>query len=207
MKETSKANERRKNDILFKKIFKGHGIDIGCGEDLFKKDLFPDVQSCEPFDLFHGDANFINKLKQPETFDFVYSSNCLEHLEYPFTAIEQWFSLVKDKGHLVIVIPDEDLYEQGIWPSKWNRQHKWSFTIYKRQSWCKQSINVFDLIKTLNNCKVVRIELVDTNYDYKHIGLDQTYYKEGVETFIEIVLQKEKEPFWANWRDSEYKFF
>jgi hypothetical protein len=32
-------------------------------------------------------------------------------------AISQWWSLVKVCGYLILVVPDEDLYKQGVWPS------------------------------------------------------------------------------------------
>ena len=45
MLETTKANNRRKLDILFNKILKGDGIDIGCGPDPLSKVVFPDIKN------------------------------------------------------------------------------------------------------------------------------------------------------------------
>jgi len=39
-------------------------------------------------------------------------------------------------------VPDEDLYEQGVFPSTF----KWTFTIGKAQSWCPKSINLIELL-------------------------------------------------------------
>ena len=49
----------------------------------------------------------------------------------PRSAIAQWWGLVKPGGVLFVIVPDEDLYEQGFWPSRFNCDHKWTFTIAK----------------------------------------------------------------------------
>ena len=169
MNETAKANERRKNDPLFQRVFTGKGIDIGAGKDnLAREGLFPNIETCEDFDTKDGDAQSILEYKTKNTYDFVYSSHCLEHLSEPAKAIKDWFSLVKTNGYMVIVVPDVDLYEQGIFPSLFNREHKWTFTLWKDYSWCNRSINLIELIqKNLSNFKIIHAKIVDTNYDYK----------------------------------------
>lgn len=187
--ETKKADKRRKKLYLFKnKVFIGKGIDIGCGKDILSKKVFKKITSVEPFDFEDGDAQYINKYKSETSYDFVYSSNCLEHMDDPVVALKNWFSLVDEGGYLVFTVPDEDLYEQGTFPSRFNPDHKWTFTIYKENSWSSKSINIVDLLKVLLNCKIVKIELVDTNYDYSKSNEDQT--KDDAEAFIEVVIQK-----------------
>jgi hypothetical protein len=187
VKETSKANRRRKLDPFWAGVFKGSGIDIGAGDDPFDKSLFSWVTSVRPFDIANGDAqNITDRVK--EQFDFVYSSNCLEHLPSPGEALKKWWSLVKPGGHLVFTVPDEDLYEQGTWPSRWNPDHRWSFTIWKKKSWSPASLSVAELISGLEGCHVLRMQVVDTNYDHSAVGLDQTQL--GAETSIEVVLHK-----------------
>ena len=41
------------------------------------------------------------------------------------------------------------MYEQGNWPSKFNADHKWTFTMAKTSSWSPKSVNVVDLAKSL----------------------------------------------------------
>src|ERR1700730_16888727 len=84
----------------------GAVIDIGCGLD-------PIVAHAEPFDLQHGDAQEIAALRPNAAYDAVCSSHCLEHMRDVPKALEQWWALVRDGGYLVLVVPDEDLYEQG----------------------------------------------------------------------------------------------
>jgi len=119
----------------------GHGIDIGCGPD-------PVLPTVDRFDLEHGDAGVITRFVQ-KRYDFVFSSHCLEHLADPKGAILEWFELVKPGGHLIVIVPDEDLYEQGSFPSVFNPDHKWTFTLAKEHSWSARSINVLELVKNL----------------------------------------------------------
>lgn len=189
--ETKKANKRRKKSYLFKeRVFVGKGIDIGCGRDLLNKSIFKKITFIEAFDHDDGDAQHIDQYREKESYDFVYSSNCLEHMEDPIAALKGWFALVKEGGHLVFTVPDEDLYEQGVFPSRFNPDHKWTFTIFKESSWSSKSINILDLLKDLEHCKIIKIELVDTYYDYSKKNEDQTRGK--AEAFIEVVLQKVK---------------
>lgn len=187
--ETTKANKRRNKIDLFHKIFKGKGIDIGAGQDNLNKDnIFKDIKFCESFDIKDGDAQHINSYKPEKFYDFVYSSHCLEHMKYPFIAIRNWFSLVKYDGYMVIAVPDQDLYEQGHWPSIFSTDHKWCMTMKNEKSKNLSSINVFDLLNSLDNCEIIKVELVDTNYDYSLKDVDQCF--NDVECCIEIIVRK-----------------
>lgn len=187
--ETKKANKRRKKSYLFKqKAFVGKGIDVGCGRDILSKKVFKKITSIEGFEPEDGDAQHIHKYREKESYDFVYSSNCLEHMDEPASALKSWYSLVKPGGYLIFTVPDEDLYEQGVFPSRYNDDHKWTFTIYKQKSWSPKSINIVDLVRELQECKVLRMLVADTNYDYSKSDVDQTRGK--AEAFIEVVIQK-----------------
>jgi SAM-dependent methyltransferase len=178
------VNEASKTRRLFgdleKLILSGNGIDIGCGSD----PIFPNVQC---FDVQHGDANNITQ-HVSDQFDFVFSAHCLEHMLNPAHTLKEWWSLVKEGGYMYIVVPDEDLYEQGNWPSKYNSDHKWTFTIYKQKSWSPVSINIIDLIKELSDCSVVRLAVQDNHYDYRLKNRDQTFGLALAQ--IKFVLQK-----------------
>lgn len=138
-------------------ILNGKGIDSGCGNS-------PIHPSCRKFDIEDGDANEITKYVH-EQFDYVFSSHCLEHMLDPYAALKEWWQLVKNGGTMIILVPDEDLYEQGIFPSQFNPDHKWTFTISKRKSWSHKSVNVLDLINSLDNLGSSKVELQDLNYD------------------------------------------
>jgi SAM-dependent methyltransferase len=140
-----------------KEATRGKGIDIGCGPD-------PVTPDARPFDIEHGDANVITQYVK-EQFDFVYSSHCLEHMREPRAAILEWWKLVKPGGYLFVAVPDEDLYEQGVFPSRFNLDHKATFTISKATSWSPVSHNVFDLGRSLPGGEIVSLQLQDRGYD------------------------------------------
>ncbi len=142
-------------------ILKGRIIDIGAGPD-------PVTPGALGFDKQQGDANKITQF-QPGSFDCVYSSHCLEHMFDPRTTISNWWDLVKPSGHLFFIVPDEDLYEQGQFPSVFNNDHKHTFTISKKKSWSSSSINVIDLCQSLADAEIVKLHLNDSGYD-RRIG-------------------------------------
>ena len=155
MDETSKS-KRLWGELEFS-VLKGKGIDIGCGND----PVFPNARC---FDLDHGDANAITH-HVTEQYDYVYSSHCLEHMKDPRRALSQWWELVRVGGHLFFIVPDEDLYEQGVYPSLFNADHKATFTISKAHSWSPVSINVLQLAQSLPNGRIRSLELQDQGYD------------------------------------------
>ena len=81
-------------------------------------------------------------------------------------AISQWWSLVRVGGYLVLVVPDEDLYEQGVWPSMFNSDHKHTFTISKTDSWSPVSVNIKEMLTMLDGAKTLSIGLQDDGYDH-----------------------------------------
>ena len=143
-------------------LFSGKGLDIGCGPDPVRPDA-------RPFDLLDGDANDITRFIH-EDFDYVYSSHCLEHMRDPRTALADWWTLVRPGGFLILVVPDEDLYEQGVFPSRFNGDHKATFTISKAQSWSPVSLNVLDLATSLPDGELVTLKLQDQGYDRRRLS-------------------------------------
>jgi SAM-dependent methyltransferase len=155
MNEASKT--RAEWTALELDILQGKGIDIGCGPDR----VTPDVR---PFEREHGDANVIAQYVT-ETFDFVFSAHCLEHMDDPWAALAEWWKLVRPGGHLIFIVPDEDLYEQGMWPSIFNPDHKSSFTSSSGESWSGVSVNVFDLVAALPGAELIDVRVHDGGYD------------------------------------------
>lgn len=123
MNETSKALKRRNEEqqegkFNWERVFRGRGIDIGCGPDKLP------FHNCEGFDIEEGDANRLSDHFQGETFDYIHSSQCLEHMQRPSVAFENWLCLLKPNGYAVTTVPDWCLYEGMIWPSRYNPDHK-----------------------------------------------------------------------------------
>lgn len=192
MYEASKAVMRRLQDSRFAtRYFIGQGIDIGCGPDPISQyaEQFPLMKECRSWDLPDGDAQYLETVAE-NTFDFVHSSHCLEHMVDPKIALEHWLRVLKPGGHLVITIPDEDLYEQGIFPSTNNDDHKWTFTIAKASSWSNKSINLTELLGGFAaTAQIVKIELLDSTFRYGLQRFDQTLTPIG-ECAIEFVMRK-----------------
>jgi len=144
------------------------------------------------WDKEDGDAQSLDGLEDGSQ-DFVHSSHCLEHLDDPAAGLANWFRVLKPGGHLVLMVPDEDLYEQGEFPSTWNGDHKWTFTIHKGKSWSGKSLNLMDIISKLgDDCEILKIEKLDATYRYTLPRFDQTMTPIG-ECGIEAVLRKRTE--------------
>jgi SAM-dependent methyltransferase len=189
--EMRKAVIRRLNDSRFiREYFVGNGIDIGAGSDSLNsyKEFFPLIGSVFSWDIEHGDAQYLSTVTD-NSFDFAVSSHCLEHMVDPVIALRNWLRVIRRKGHLIITVPDEDLYEQRRWPSFFNHDHKHSFTISKEKSWCPKSINVMDLLQSENSTiKIKKIELLDSLFFKEIEPTDQTHLCS--ESAIEIIIQK-----------------
>ena len=190
--ETTKQLIRRCCDHRFaSRWFVGIGIDIGCGKDPLSKhsDVFTLIKSVRPWDLPDGDAMLMDGVAD-NSFDFVHSSHCLEHLTDPLLALKNWLRICKKGGHLIITVPDEDLYEQGLWPSTFNSDHKWTFTILKSTSWSPKSINLVNLLeKYQDSIEILKIEKLDSSFKYSQPRYDQTLHGYA-ESAIEFVLKK-----------------
>jgi len=195
MDETSKALIRRLGSAQYvNTYFVGQGIDIGCGNDSLGKyqQQFPLISSVRPWDLPDGDAQYMSTVED-NTYDFVHSSHCLEHLYDPKLALQNWIRICKPGGHLIITIPDEDLYEQGVWPSNHNHDHKTSWTILKNSSWSNNSVNLVEILYLFRSqCEILKIELINSTFIYNARRIDQTLHGIG-ECAIEFILRKRTE--------------
>jgi SAM-dependent methyltransferase len=192
MNETSKALIRRLQDARFANTYiKGEGIDIGAGPDPLSKyqQQFPLMTGLKVWDIPDGDAQKMEGV-QDNTYDFVHSSHCLEHLNDPYEAFENWLRITKPGGHIITTIPDEDLYEQGVWPSNHNPDHKTSWTVLKESSWSPGSINVVEfLYQFRDQIEILKIELINQAFIYGVQRFDQTYHSIS-ECAIEFIVRK-----------------
>lgn len=173
VRESEKALKRLANDYLWQRISKTSKpwIDIGCGDC--------QILGAEGWDKAEGDAQTLPGVSNG-AYGLVFSSHCLEHLENPKEALTRWFEVTKHEGYLWILVPDWELYEHCIWPSRFNPDHKHRFTINTLWHLINQSIP---------HAKVLRLQIVDSGYDYSlSKDIDQTLT--GAEACIETVLQK-----------------
>lgn len=192
MDETSKALIRRLSDARFvNTYFVGDGVDIGAGRDCIGKyaGQFPLMGTVKNWDLSDGDAQLMASAPD-NSYDFVHSSHCLEHLYDPYEAFDNWIRICRQGGHIIVTIPDEDLYEQGKWPSTFNGDHKTSWTILKHESWSSSSINVLEfLYQFKEKIEVLKVELANSSFLYGAQRFDQTYHSIS-ECAIEFIVRK-----------------
>lgn len=192
MKELSKSIVRRMADPGFtRRWFVGDGIDVGGKPDPLSlyAEFFPRMGRVRVWDWEDGDAQHLAGVA-PESLDFLHSSHCLEHLLDPRGGLATWFAAIRPGGFLIVTVPDEDLYEQGIFPSTFNRDHKWTFTILKARSWSERSINVVDLLRGLGPAAdIERLALLNATYRYDLPRYDQTLTP-ITESGIEFVVRK-----------------
>lgn len=192
MHEQSKAAKRRYNDGDFhSRYFRGEGIDIGAGNDTLGNNIefFPGVKSVRGWDIQDGDAQYLASVPDNQ-YDFVHSSHCLEHMVDWKVALTNWIRVCKPHGHLIITIPEEYMYEHNRWPSQFNSDHKWSFTLTSTSTLPK-SVNVLDMCRNINNLATVeRISNIRQFYNTKiDTKYDQTMMP-NAECCIEVVLRK-----------------
>ena len=192
MKECSKSLARRMRDPNFlNRFFVGDGVDIGGKPDPLSlyTEMFPLMRSVRVWDLEDGDAQFMKPVAD-DSFDFVHSSHCLEHLRDPSEGLRNWFRILRPGGYMVVLIPDEDLYEQGVFPSTFNLDHKTTFTLFKEKSWSPCSVNVLTLLSALGpQARVEKAELLTASYRFDLPRFDQTSTPIG-ECAIEFVVRK-----------------
>jgi len=192
MNEQSKSARRRYNDGNFvTRYFRGVGVDVGAGSDPISQYLlqFPMIKEVRSWDVQDGDAQYLATIED-QSMDWVHSSHCLEHLQHPKIALVNWLRVLKSGGYLIITVPDENMYEQLSWPSRWSNEHLWSFTIYKPQSIMPKSINILDLIIEFSNYVVCeRIMMVDDFFQPHLSDIDQTMTM-CAECAIEVVMRK-----------------
>lgn len=164
MFEAEKTN-RIRGQAFLDTYMAGRVIDIGCGNDLV-------VPHAEPFDLAHGNANRLDEVREVEGYDCVHASHCLEHMHDPVDALGRWWKLVKPGGYLVVVVPDEDLYEQGTWPSRFNPDHKVTFRLNKDETWSPCSHDLSVLAGDLAGGEVISAERQDHGFDYELMRME-----------------------------------
>jgi SAM-dependent methyltransferase len=203
---TTNAQARRIADPEFPlRYFVGTGVDMGSGGDPLGDYAkhYPLMTVCYPFDkeLGHGDTQDTDTFP-PDTLDFIHSSHLLEHVEDPYATLTHWLTLLKPGGYIISIVPDEDMYEQGVWPSQFNSDHKHTFTIAKttaipgimgghknRASWSPVSIALAYLLPSLH-CTVERICRLTAGYEADTPLPHRDQSAEGKEVGIEFVIRK-----------------
>lgn len=189
--EASKALMRRLRDPLFASTyFIGEALDVGAGGDglSIQRHHWPLLTHVREWDMPDGDGQTLATLAD-DTFDVVHSSHFLEHTRDPLEALRHQVRVCKPGGHIVALIPDEDLYEQGVFPSTFNGDHKHTFSIFKARSWSPVHQDLLFLFAQLGDVvETIKVEQVREGYDWQAPRHDQT--GGDAACAIEFVLRK-----------------
>jgi len=189
---TSRAMWRRSTDPRFvNHYFAGRILDIGGAIDglAFAKPFFPRITAVDTFDHDEGNAQNLENIA-PNTYDTVYSSHCLEHVVDHEATLARWIEVTRPGGYLVVTVPDEDLYEQGVFPSTFNDDHRRTFAIAKDKSWSPVSVNIIDLLSRFRTeVDILKVELLDQLYRYDFGRFDKCLIG-YCESSIEFILRK-----------------
>lgn len=188
MDEQSKCRARRLKDSRYaERWFVGRGVDVGCGGDPLRKEDWPKVEEVVPYDVDRGDgdASYMTSVKDC-TFDFLHASHVLEHLANPQAALTNWIRVLKPGGFAVVLVPEELLYEGGVWPSRYNPDHKSSFTM-RANPILPKSLNLLWLLwKT--GTDVESLALLTEGWELGKLGSDQTLGP--AECSVEFVVRR-----------------
>jgi SAM-dependent methyltransferase len=162
---------------FFEKYCVGRGLDIGYGGDLL-------MENCVGWDIEHGDAQLLAGVDQG-SFDFVYSSHTLEHVADPFEALRNWYRAVKPGGHLILLVPDRDLYEKKLaLPSRWNPDHKRFFLLDR-----DEPPDTVGLLPLLNEVIPEACLIAARRCAAGHTIVDPLMHSDG-EYSIEVIVRK-----------------
>jgi predicted SAM-dependent methyltransferase/ADP-heptose:LPS heptosyltransferase len=141
--ETSNGFESRKIKYLLPKYTRGRVLEIGCGQEK----AFPHFIGYDSGHHFGkgaadvvGDAASLS-LFADESFDAVFSSHVLEHMEDMQAALNEWARVIKPGGFLCLYVPSANLYPKCGEPGA-NPDHK--HDIYPG--------NIHDLLMSLPYC-------------------------------------------------------
>jgi SAM-dependent methyltransferase len=189
MGATTNAKPRREREGYYEKYFKGRGVDFGGGSDPITKD-------CLVYDLSVSPSMNAQRPDLPkESFDWVFSSHCLEHLPDPEVAFENWWDLVRPQGYLVVSVPHYILYEHRNFPSLFNHDHKATFSMFGRgygHHTRHPHFVLSDLARNLEGCQIISYRLCDANYNYLNTTAYDRTYSDRAEAEIEIICRKQQ---------------
>lgn len=180
--ETTKAHKRRVREGWYDKYAPSHrsGIDIGSGPD-------PINHSFRRWDKRYGEGDgVILEGVPPNTFHTVYCSHVLEHIDDTQRAIARWYEVLRPGGHLIIMVPHRDLYEQKKeLPSYFNIWHKHFWLPEQEEAPCTKSLKK-EVLQAIPDANIVSLRVLDEGY----VPGDMYDLHALGEYSIEIIIQK-----------------
>jgi SAM-dependent methyltransferase len=122
------------------------------------------------------------------------SSHCLEDIDDPKVAIQNWWRILKTGGYLILSVPHRDLFERKrSLPSHGNKNHKHFFLIDRYEYPCTIGMVPF-ITKNLSSQDIIYVKKCDDGYSCNIV--QQEAFPLGVhviasgELSIEAVIRK-----------------
>ena len=146
------TEERPMNIVYFvlREYFHGMVLDVGCGQGrhlmLMPKgsigiDLYPNKELRTRYELLIHDLN--NRLPfKDESFDVIFASHVLEHLESPYKMLREFYRCLKRGRTLIVGIPNPDCMYFDFYGL--SEESDWSEHLYE---W-----NLKQAIRFITNC-------------------------------------------------------
>lgn len=182
--EVSKSHLNRINNGFYVKFMKGIGLDIGYKG--YNNDIIPVLQTAIGIEQDYPNYDGLNLPFESNSQDYVFNSHVLEHISNYKDTIKEWFRVIKEDGHLVIIVPHKFLYEKkNELPSQWNGDHKRFYTPGSLLKEIEESLEP-------NSYRIAHLRDNDDYFDYK---IKEDKHSGGCYE-IELVVKKIKKPEW-----------
>ena len=114
---------------------------------------------------FISEATNLDQIKS-KTYDFLLSSNCLEHIANPLKALEDWKRVLKDDGFILLVLPNKES----------NFDHKRPVTVFEHLlDDCNNKVTEHDLTHLDEILTLIDLSMVspaETLEEFKFRSLD-----------------------------------
>jgi SAM-dependent methyltransferase len=119
--------------------------------------------------------------------DAVFSSHCLEHIQFDHAAIRDWHRVLKTGGFIVCIVPSQALYEKRRFlPSRFNADHKRMYTP-------ANLVRSFEEALAVNSYRLRHLAENDRGFNY---ALGPDVHSDGAYE-IELVIEKITPPAWG----------
>ncbi|MEO7634578.1 MAG: methyltransferase domain-containing protein [Sphingomicrobium sp.] len=107
------ATGRRRIPVLLRQYCLGHGIEIGAGPNPYcspSNTVFLDRSTSNAHGTASADivADCAQVPLPDASFDFVFSSHCLEHVQNTILTLNEWLRLLRPGGSLFLILPHAD---------------------------------------------------------------------------------------------------
>jgi SAM-dependent methyltransferase len=184
--ESGKSYRRRRESGFFAKYCSGDTIlDIG-NTGAANPDNKTFIPSAIGIDIGYPGYDGLVLPFADESVDCVYSSHCLEHVQFYQAVIREWHRVVKFGGFVVCIVPSLTLYEKKRFPpSRYNADHKRFYTP-------SRLLHEFEEALEPNSVRVRHLCENDDGYDY---GIGPEQHAVGCYE-IELVVEKIRKPAW-----------